>query len=54
MLAFCTSPSEIALVLKQSDANWLSEEMSFLSELYRSKAGPLLRSIQRTTWWEAS
>ena len=54
MLAFCTSPSEIALVLKQSDANWLSEEMSFLSELYRSRAGPLLRSIQRTTWWEAS
>ena len=47
MLAFCTSPSEIALVLKQSDANWLSEEMSFLSELYRSRAGPLLRSIQR-------
>ena len=39
MLAFCTSPSEIALVLEQSDAKWLSEEMSFLSELYRSKAG---------------
>jgi hypothetical protein len=39
MLAFCTSPSEIALVLEQSDAKWLSDEMSFLSELYRSKAG---------------
>ena len=39
MLAFCTSRSEIALVLKQSDAKWLSEEMSFLSELYRSRAG---------------
>ena len=39
MLAFCTSPSEISLVLGPSDARWLSEEMSFLSELYRSKAG---------------
>ena len=39
MLAFCTSPSEISLVLGPSDARWLSEEMSFLTELYRSKAG---------------
>ena len=39
MLAFCTSPSEISLVLGPSDARWLSEEMSFLAELYRSKAG---------------
>jgi hypothetical protein len=39
MLAYCTGPSEIALVLEQSDARWLSEEMSFLAELYRSKAG---------------
>jgi hypothetical protein len=39
MLAFSTSPSEIALVLAQSDAKWLSDEMSFLTELYRSKAG---------------
>jgi hypothetical protein len=38
MLSFCTSPSEIALVLEASDARWLSEEMSFLAELYRSKA----------------
>jgi hypothetical protein len=38
MLAFCTSPSEISLVLEPSDARWLSEEMSFLAELYRSKA----------------
>ena len=37
MLAFCTSPSEISLVLGPSDARWLSEEMSFLAELYRSK-----------------
>ena len=38
MLAFCASPSEISLVLGPSDARWLSEEMSFLAELYRSKA----------------
>ena len=38
MLAFCTSPSEISLVLGPSDARWLSEEMAFLAELYRSKA----------------
>jgi hypothetical protein len=38
MLSFCTSPSEISLVLELSDAKWLSEEMSFLAELYRSKA----------------
>ena len=39
MLALCTSPNEISLVLAPSDARWLSEEMSFLAELYRSKAG---------------
>ena len=38
MLAFCTSPSEISVVLGPSDAKWLGEEMSFLAELYRSKA----------------
>jgi hypothetical protein len=38
MLAFCSAPSEISLLLGPSDARWLSEEMSFLSELYRSKA----------------
>ena len=38
MLSFYTSPSEISLVLEASDARWLSEEMSFLAELYRSKA----------------
>jgi hypothetical protein len=38
MLTFYTSPSEISLVLEASDARWLSEEMSFLAELYRSKA----------------
>jgi hypothetical protein len=38
MLSFCTSSSEISLVLEASDARWLSEEMSFLAELYRSKA----------------
>ena len=39
MLALCTSPNEISLVLAPSDARWLSEEMLFLAELYRSKAG---------------
>jgi hypothetical protein len=38
MLAFCTGQSEISLVLGSSDARWLGEEMSFLAELYRSKA----------------
>jgi hypothetical protein len=38
MLSFWTSSSEISLVLEASDARWLSEEMSFLAELYRSKA----------------
>jgi hypothetical protein len=37
MLAFRNSPSEISLVLGASDAKWLSDEMSFLAELYRSK-----------------
>lgn len=39
MLAFCTSPGQISLVLAPSDARWLSEEMSFLAELYHRKAG---------------
>jgi hypothetical protein len=38
MLSFCTSSGEVSLVLELSDARWLSEEMSFLAELYRSKA----------------
>jgi hypothetical protein len=38
MLVFPSSPTEISMVLELSDARWLSEEMSFLSELYRSKA----------------
>jgi hypothetical protein len=38
MLAFCTSPSEISVLLGPSDAKWLGAEMSFLAELYRSKA----------------
>ena len=38
MLAFYNGSSEISLVLGPSDARWLSEEMSFLAELYRSKA----------------
>jgi hypothetical protein len=37
MLAFRNSPSEISLVLGASDAKWLSDEMSFVAELYRSK-----------------
>jgi hypothetical protein len=36
--SFCTSPNEVSLVLELSDARWLSEEMSFLAELYRCKA----------------
>ena len=38
MLAFHNGSNEISLVLGPSDARWLSEEMSFLAELYRSKA----------------
>jgi hypothetical protein len=38
MLAFYNGSNEISLVLGPSDAMWLSEEMSFLAELYRSKA----------------
>jgi hypothetical protein len=38
MLSFCASPNEVTVVLDLSDARWLSEEMSFLAELYRSKA----------------
>ena len=29
MLALCTSPNEISLVLAPSDARWLSEECRF-------------------------
>ena len=51
MLAFCTSPSEISLVLGPSDARWLSEEMSFLAELYRQQSreqrAPVRRGQQR-------
>ena len=51
MLAFCTSQSEISVVLGLSDAKWLSEEMSFLAELYRSKAGRASASSAKTTTW---
>ena len=60
MLAICTSPSELALVLEQSDAKWLSEEMSFLSELYRSKACASERQFGRdgnpasASFWETA
>jgi hypothetical protein len=60
MLAFCTSPSEISLVLGPSDARWLSEEMSFLAELYRSKAGSSERQFGRddnlalASFWETA
>ena len=47
MQAFYTSPSEISLVLRPFDAMWLSEEMSFLAELYRSKAGGSERQFGR-------
>ncbi len=60
MLALCTSPSEISLVLGSSDARWLSEEMSFLAELYRSKAGSSERqfgadhNVAAASFWETS
>ena len=47
MLAFCTSQSEISVVLGLSDAKWLSDEMSFLAELYRSKAGSSERQFEQ-------
>jgi hypothetical protein len=60
MLAFCTSPSEISLVIGPSEARWLSEEMSFLAELYRSKAGNSERefgadhNVAAASFWETS
>jgi hypothetical protein len=51
MLSFCVSPSEISLVLELSDARWLSEEMSFLAELYRSKAESSERQFGRDNNW---
>ena len=60
MLALCTSPNEISLVLAPSDARWLSEEMSFLAELYRSKAGSSERQFGRddnlalASFWETA
>ena len=60
MLAFCTSQSEISVVLGLSDAKWLSEEMSFLAELYRSKAGSSERqfgednNVALASFWETA
>jgi hypothetical protein len=51
MLSFCVSPSEISLVLELSDARWLSEEMSFLAELYRSKAESSERQFGTDNNW---
>jgi hypothetical protein len=60
MLAFCTSQSEISVVLGLSDAKWLSEEMSFLAELYRGKAGSSERqfgednNVALASFWETA
>ena len=60
MLAFRSSPSEISLVLGPSDARWLSEEMSFLAELYRSKTGSSERkfgedgNVAAASFWETA
>jgi hypothetical protein len=51
MLSFFSSPSEISLVLELYDARWLSEEMSFLAELYRSKAESSERQFGRDDNW---
>ena len=51
MLSFCTSPSEISLVLDLSDARWLSEEMSLLAELYRRKAESSEHQFGRDDNW---
>jgi hypothetical protein len=51
MLSFCNSPSEVSLVLELSDARWLSEEMSFLAELYRSKAESSERQFGKDDNW---
>ena len=50
----------ISLVLGPSDARWLSEEMSFLAELYRSKAGSSERqfggddNVALASFWETA
>jgi hypothetical protein len=60
ILAFMSGPSEISLVLGPSDAVWLSEEMAFLSELYRSKAGASERQFGQdnnaafASFWETA
>jgi len=51
MLSFCNSPTEVSLVLELSDARWLSEEMSFLAELYRSKAESSERQFGKDDNW---
>jgi hypothetical protein len=60
MLAFRNSPSEISLVLGPSDAKWLSDEMSFLAELYRSKTSGSERqfggdnNVAAASFWETA
>ena len=60
MLAFRNSPSEISLVLGPSDAKWLSDEMSFLAELYRSKTSSSERqfggdnNVAAASFWETA
>ena len=60
MLAFRNSPSEISLVLGASDAKWLSDEMSFLAELYRSKTSSSERqfggdnNVAAASFWETA
>src|ERR1700722_5666482 len=60
MLAFRNSPSEISLVLGPSDAKWLSDEMSFLAELYRSKTSSSARqfggdnNVAAASFWETA
>ena len=60
MLAFRNSPSEISLVLGPSDAKWLSDEMSFLAELYRSKTSSSERqfggdnNVAVASFWETA
>jgi hypothetical protein len=60
MLAFCTGPSEISVALAPPDARWLSEEMSFLAEFYRSKAGSSERqfgeddNVAAASFWETA
>jgi hypothetical protein len=60
MLAFYTSTSEILVALEPSDAKWLGEEMSFLAELYRSKAANSERqfgehnNVALASFWETA